>query len=231
LVGRDWTWQTVSSSAQGQQIQVWDPSATAQSQPPPVYSLSLLGQHQQENAVTALATIAQLKFMGQDVPDSALSAGLRNTQWPGRLEVLDRSPWVILDGAHNGHSMHRLRVALEELFPHRNAILILGVSADKDLNGILNAILPVARHVLLTQSHHPRAATAESLAEWITARVNQDNKHPTDLQQIVPIDQALDAAQALAGKDDLICITGSLFVVAELRAAWLKRTGKPVPSD
>lgn len=232
LVGRDWKWETLSSSAQGQQIQVWGPAASSHSQPPPVYNLSLLGRHQQENAVTALATVAQLKSLGRDIPDSALSAGLHNTQWPGRLEVLNRSPWMILDGAHNGHSMRKLRAAINELFPHQNVILILGVSADKDLDGIFDAILPVARHVLLTQAHHPRAATAESLAEYVTDRVNQGNGHSADLmQQIVPIDQALDTAQALADKNDLICITGSLFVVAELRETWLKRTGQPVPSD
>ena len=234
LVGRDWTWQNVSSSAYGQQFEVCElKSGLSNGQRPSTYRLSLLGRHQQENATTALVTVAQLASLGLDIPQDARYAGLANTEWPGRLEVLDRHPWVIVDGAHNGDSMQKLRAAITELFPHKNLILILGASTDKDMDAMFDAILPIAQHILLTQSHHPRAATATSLAERIAARAaakgGQDKE--SAVTHIVPIEQALDAALQLAEKDDLICITGSLFIVADLRAAWLGRAGKHVPSD
>jgi dihydrofolate synthase/folylpolyglutamate synthase len=233
LVGRDWMWQNVSNSAQGQQFEAWQHTAVlSNQQQTSTYKLSLLGQHQQENATTALATIAHLASMGLDIPEHARCAGLANTQWPGRLEVLNQHPWVIVDGAHNGHSMQKLRAAIKELFPHKNVILVLGASADKDIDAMFDVILPIVQHVLLTQSQHPRSATAESLAERLAARANQNDKtQESALVHVVPIDQALDAALRIADKDDLVCISGSLFVVADLRAAWLRHTGKPVPSD
>lgn len=233
LVSRDWKWQNVSSSAQGQQFEVWrHTDAPSNKQQVSTYRLSLLGRHQQENATTALAAITQLEAMGLDIAEHARYVGLENTQWPGRLEVLNQSPWVIVDGAHNGYSMLKLRAAIQELFPHKNTILILGASADKDIDSIFDAILPIAGHVLLTQSTHPRAATAESLLERITARADHsDRGDPIAAIQAVPIDQALDTALRAADKNDLICVTGSLFVVADLRAAWLTQTGKPVASD
>ena len=233
LVGRDWKWQTVGSSAQGQQFEVWQRTASPSGERHrSTYRLSLLGQHQQENATTALAAVAQLKTMGLDISERAQYAGLENTQWPGRLEVLNQHPWVILDGAHNGYSMLKLRTAIQELFPYQNMILILGASADKDIDAMLDAILPITRHILVTQSNHPRAADAESLAEHITARAGHSDKELESVTiHVVPIDQALDTALRIASKDDLVCITGSLFVVADLRAAWLKQTGAPVPLD
>jgi dihydrofolate synthase/folylpolyglutamate synthase len=244
LVGRDWTWENVSSSAEGQQFAVQRSSASPAPSDGAVYRLSLLGRHQQENATTALATVALLQSMGLHIPDRALHAGLQNAQWPGRLEVLHRHPWVIVDGAHNGYSMQKLRAAIDAqsdgaLFPHNQMILILGASADKDIDAMFDAILPACQHVLLTQSQHPRAATAESLAEriaasedWGAAPGDRERTRPTKIPvHVVPIDRALEAALDIAGNDDLICITGSLFVVADLRAAWFERTGQPVPSD
>jgi dihydrofolate synthase / folylpolyglutamate synthase len=234
LVGRDWTWRNVSSSVHGQQFEVCEcKSGLSNGQRPSTYCLSLLGRHQQENATTALAAVARLTSMGLDIPPDARYAGLEKTEWPGRLEILHQHPWVIVDGAHNGDSMQKLRAAIAELFPHKNLILILGASMDKDMDAMFDTILPAARHILLTQSHHPRAALAASLAERIAARAasrdNQDKEGT--VTHIVSIEQALDAALQLAEQDDLICITGSLFVVADLRAAWLGRAGKPVPSD
>jgi dihydrofolate synthase/folylpolyglutamate synthase len=239
LVGRDWTWENVSSSAEGQRFSVKRSSASPAPSDGAVYRLSLLGRHQQENATTALATVALLQSMGLDIPDRALHAGLQNARWPGRLEVLHQRPWVILDGAHNGYSMQKLRAAIDELFPHDQLILILGASADKDIDAMFDAILPACQHVLLTQSQHPRAATAQSLAEriaapgdWGAAPEDRERTAQTEaLVHVVPIDRALETALRIADKDDLICITGSLFVVADLRAAWFERTGQPVASD
>jgi dihydrofolate synthase/folylpolyglutamate synthase len=243
LVGRDWHWRNIHSTLEGQQFEAWPDANHTQvgTRSLPVratYHLPLLGRHQQVNATTALATIAQLceaapkaddpaaSKTDLDIPNAAIYAGLESTQWPGRLEVLGRHPWVIVDGAHNANSMQKLRTFIDEMFPHRQVILIFGASADKDIDGMLDTILPVTQHVLVTQADHPRAATPESLAERIahrhgSARGVQVHAPRADLRSS---DQVLDEALRLAGQDDLVCVTGSLFVVAALRAAWFERT-------
>lgn len=221
VVGRDWQWKGIRAGTSGQQFAAWPASDSARA---PVYSLPLLGQHQQVNAATALATVARLCDAGIDIPDTAVRAGLESVRWPGRLEVLGRRPWVIADGAHNGDSMQKLCVAIRELFPHRKMILVFGSSADKDIDGMLDAILPIVDHVLVTQADHPRAAAPRLLAERIAARGKR--------AETVAVDQVLDRALRMAGEGDLICATGSLFLVANLRAAWFEHEHlTPPPSD
>jgi dihydrofolate synthase/folylpolyglutamate synthase len=128
--------------------------------------------------------------------------------WPGRLQVLNRRPLLVVDGAHNGESAAKLRQSLREYFTFNRAILIIGVSADKDLPGMAAELGPVFDEVIATHSIHPRAMAppvlvAELQRYGINARAAQD------------VPAALVLAQNIAGPGDLICVTGSLFVVAE----------------
>lgn len=218
LVGRDWQWESAHVSTQGQRF--WA-CPTADRSARTLYSLPLLGRHQQVNATVALAAVDQLRVAGVDIPVQATLDGLESVRWPGRLEILGRHPWVIVDGAHNGDSMLKLRATIDELFAYKELILIFGIFADKDVSSMLDAILPAAARVLVTQSHHPRAAQADSIVEQIAARGGQ--------ARAVSLDQALDEALSVAGNDDLICATGSLNLVAELRAAWFRHIGQPLP--
>jgi len=113
VVGQDWQWQNLHASNQGQEFTVWQTGDKRKA----MYTLPLLGRHQQVNATTALAAVAQLRKHGVDVPEAAAREGLASVQWPGRLEVLGQDPWVIVDGAHNGDSMQKLCTTLKELFP------------------------------------------------------------------------------------------------------------------
>lgn len=208
LVGRDWLWESLHTSVEGQRFSAWpaaDPSARR------VYEIPLLGRHQQINATVALATVHLLRAMGVHISAAAISDGLRTVRWPARIEVVARRPWVIVDGAHNGDSMQKLRATIEELFPYNKMVLIFGASADKDLDRMLDAILPIADHILLSRAHHPRAADPESLLAHVEARGRK--------ARIVPVERALEEARALAGPDDLICATGSLFLAADVRAS------------
>jgi dihydrofolate synthase/folylpolyglutamate synthase len=217
-VDEEWSSRSLSVSPAGQRFMAWpkaQPARQAQ------YSLPLLGRHQQINATTALAVVDQLRRMGVQIADQDISTGLATVQWPGRLEVLGRHPWTIVDGAHNGDSMQKLSAAIAELFPHERMILILGTSADKDINAMLDAILPLADRVWVTQAHHPRAAAPEALLEHIANHGRQ--------AQVVPIDRALETALGQAGADDLILATGSLFIVADIRMQWYKRQNQPCP--
>ena len=218
LVDQEWQWQSLDVSVQAppewQQFAAW--SSTVPS-PRSVYTLPLLGQHQVVNAVTALATIGLLP----DVPPQAMHAGLRSVHWPGRLQVLGRRPWVIVDGAHNGDSMRKLCATITELFPYRELILVFGVSAGHDPDPMLDALLPYADQVLVTQARHPRAEQPQALSERFAARGKQ--------AKAIPIDRALGEALQLAGEEDLICTTGSLFLVADFSRAWFKHRLEPMP--
>jgi dihydrofolate synthase/folylpolyglutamate synthase len=217
IVGRDWQWESLDASNERQSFTVWP---TQEPDSRTSYAIPLLGQHQQENATTALAVVSQLCAQGVELSDQNIQHGLAAVHWPGRCEVLGRRPWVIVDGAHNGDSMAKLRAALRA-FPHDRTILIWGVSADKDLDGMLDAILPAADDVLVTQAHHPRAADPQSLAD----RVRQHGREA----HVAPIDTVLEQALSMAGERDLICGAGSLFVVADLRTAWFRYNHQPLP--
>jgi dihydrofolate synthase/folylpolyglutamate synthase len=218
LVGRDWVLESIRTSSEGQAFAAYPAGGE---RPGPVYELALLGQHQQVNAVTALATIDQLRRAGAHIPGEAVRLGLRSAQWPGRLEVLGRHPWVIVDGAHNVDSMQKLHSAITELFSFDRLILIFGAYVDKDIEGMLDVILPDTEQVFVTQARQPRRADPETLVEAIRSRGRD--------AQVVPAAQVLDEALAAATEDDLICATGSLSVVAELRATWFRHSGQPLP--
>lgn len=169
---------------------------------------SLLGAFQMENAATVVAGIEVLRDQGVPVSREALKEGIANLRWPGRLQVLGQEPLLVLDGAHNGASAHRLREALESDFPHQRTFFVLGTSADKDVDAIAQALAPVADFVIATRSPHPRSAAPELICDAFQAR-----SVPTSLT--ADLETALEAAAALAGPKDLICVTGSLFLVGE----------------
>jgi len=218
LVGRDWSWRPLEAKTDGQTFSAW-PSAHPDKAER--YSIPLIGAHQLVNATTALATVDVLRRQGLSVPEHAVQAGLETVRWPGRAEVLGQEPWVIVDGAHNADSMQKLCETVQSLFSYRDMILIYGASADKDIGGMLDAILPLARHVLVAESGHPRAAPTDKLMSDIESR----GVHA----EPVSIQDAIARALARATRQDLVCVTGSLYLVAAFRLEWLKHVGAPLP--
>jgi len=172
--------------------------------------LPLLGAHQLENAATALAAIDALRSGGIDVSEESMEEGLSRLSWPGRLEVLRDKPLMVVDGAHNGDSSRRLRQALRDHFSFGRAVLVMGVSGDKKVAAMAEELAPVTDLLIATRSQHPRAAEPEAVAAAFAARGVASETCPT-------VAAALDRARALAGPDDLVCVVGSLFVVAEAR--------------
>ncbi|HEX9015567.1 MAG TPA: folylpolyglutamate synthase/dihydrofolate synthase family protein [Chloroflexota bacterium] len=172
--------------------------------------LPLLGAHQVANAATAIAVIEQLEGMGVVAGREAIEAGLASVKWPGRLEVVSEAPLVVVDGAHNGDSARKLAAALTEEFLYRRLILVLGTSTDKDVEGIIAALGPIADIAIATRSRHPRAADPERLAAEL-------RRHSHDVRLAPDVPKALSLATGLADSADLICATGSLFTVADAR--------------
>lgn len=209
--GQDWTWwgdHAAFTVAATTRSDLWPhPWCHADLRIP------LLGAHQLENAATAIAA-AEVLLAGAATP-GAIARGVAATRWPARLEVFrvgPAGPVVVVDGAHNGDSAEKLAVALQEHFRFARLWLVLGVGADKDLPAIIAPLATLTHGAWATASCHARSRPATEVAEALRlAGVSADAVNDTAA--------ALRLARAACGPDDLICVTGSLFIAAEAREA------------
>ncbi|MCA9407575.1 MAG: bifunctional folylpolyglutamate synthase/dihydrofolate synthase, partial [Candidatus Omnitrophica bacterium] len=119
--------------------------------------LVLLGEHQVYNAAVAIKIIKALKVLGWTVSDQAIFNGLKKVVWPGRFEIIQKKPYVILDGAHTQHSMKVLMETIKEFFPTQKITVVLGFSNDKDYLGMCKELKGLIGQVILTKADHPRA--------------------------------------------------------------------------
>ena len=172
--------------------------------------LPLLGRHQLANAALAVGLVESLRFSGVIISPAGIKKGLENVRWPGRLEVINRSPLLVLDGAQNGSSALALKRAIRRHFVYQRLILVLGISQDKDIKGIGRALKQIADVVILTRADNPRAAVPEKIKEQIAW-----GDKPLILTNCVS--EAVQEAGKIARRRDLILVTGSLFVVGEAR--------------
>ena len=209
--GSDVTWQRKAFSLEGQAFQVNGLTGEYE------LNLPLLGEHQLENAATAVAAAEVLVERGAKVSPKNIADGLAQVHWPGRLQILRREPWVIVDGAHNADSVRRLVKALRQYFDFERAILIFGASSDKNIAGMVAELASFPDTVIVTQSRHPRAIAPDKLvsefAKWEIIPEVAEN-----------VASAVELALAQAKPTDLICATGSLFIVAEVMEYMLKRS-------
>ena len=211
-VGREWHYHVRQADQHGLRIDVHGPDVDFMD-----LTIALSGLHQAANATVAVGLIESMRRRGLDISEEALRRGLANTYWPGRLELLSQHPHLLTDSAHTRQSAERLAAALE-FYPHKRLILLFGASSDKDIDGMLHILGNRAAEIVVTCSTHPRAADPEAMAKL--ARDIVPSK-PVSITR--DIDQALDYTLSLAGDDDLILVTGSIFVVAGVREAWLAR--------
>jgi len=207
-----------SRTLDGQRV-VWSRGAQTDT-----LDLRLLGKHQIANATTVLATVAALRAQGIAISDAAVRAGLANVEWRGRFEILARAPYLIVDGAHNADSAYQLVTTLRDYFPRARLHFIFGSSNDKDIGGMLAHLMPHAASFTITRSHSTRAADPD----WIARLSASFGVTPTIASDPA---SALAHAHALAQADEVVCATGSLFIVAEVRAAWFAARAMPVAND
>lgn len=171
--------------------------------------LPLLGEYQLQNAALAVATAKVLVEKGAEISKGSIVAGLEGVKLPGRLQVLRRQPWLVVDEAHNAHSMQQLGVALREFFKYDRLTLILGCGSDKEVDGIVAEAVRITDDVILVASRHPKAVRPDVLKEKFAG-------HGITAQAAGSVAAGVKTALAGAGKNDLICATGSVFVIAEV---------------
>ena len=174
-------------------------------------ALGLRGPFQGRNAALALAAIERLVIKGMRVPAQSMREGLKSTVWPGRMHVLRENPTILLDGAHNPKAARTLAKGLRKGFRYKRLIVVLGVMKDKDIGGLVRAIVPVADYVVYSRPLYARAANPEIL--MAKARLLG-----TPGEKIPRLTRALDRARELARPEDMILVTGSLFTVGEAMA-------------
>ena len=201
-VARDYPLQHIASSLRGQRLLMRTPAGRNLK-----INLSLLGQHQAENAATAVAAVEALPLR---ISDEAITRGLGSVRWPGRFEVVRTKPVVVLDGAHNRDSARRLRETIAELLPGQKVIFIVATSADKDVKGIATELLMLKPGIIVTESSHQRAMPSQQLAG-----VFERFGHAPQVANSIP--QALESALAASKEKTVICLVGSFFAVAEGR--------------
>lgn len=178
--------------------------------------LNLYGPHQIINATTALGTMEVLEDLGFTVSTKAMIEGLRDVNWPGRLEILSSSPRVIADGAHNPAGAQVLRESLEKEFRYRRLILLIGIMKDKDFETMLHTLAPMADHLILSRPNTLRAASPSSLKKSL-------GRNGKRVEVIEDLGEAIGRGISMAEKEDLVCITGSLYTVGEAKAYFLSK--------
>ncbi len=158
--------------------------------------LSLLGPHQKENAAVSIGIVECLRDLGFEISTEAVRRGLKNVFWPGRFEIIQRGSLIVLDGAHNIASAKVLAATVKEVFEGKKIVMVLGVSEDKDKESLCAEFRKITQDIIFTKANHPRAG---------------------HLEGAVDVGQALNFARARSDPDDIIVVTGSVFVVAEAR--------------
>ena len=176
--------------------------------------LALPGNHQFRNAGLALAACDLISRKQHCIDEKHVKDGLLNVKWPGRLEIVSKSPQLILDGAHNLMAVHRLADYLRENTDKDELTLIIGILSDKPYGDILKTLLPLARSVILTCPKIDRGLNADELKTFAKNFIS-------DIKVINDVGDAVRYALEKSDKKETICVAGSLYVVGEAKAELL----------
>jgi len=171
----------------------------------------LMGEHQALNCGLALALLDQLKVQGLEINDEAAIEGLSRVKLPGRMELLHENPRILADGAHNAASVEALLRGVGQYLPYDSMVMIFGCGADKDIDGMLEQIMRGADKVIFTKASNPRAARPEDLAELYEERSGKTAQVAQNLAE------ALRIANNAVSRGDIVCLTGSFYLVGEAK--------------
>ena len=171
--------------------------------------MNLIGCHQVENASISVGMLKLMVPGKFDIRENDIRKGLIKATWPGRLQVIQKNPYIILDGAQNSASATALIDSIKKLFNYKKLICVFGISSDKDIKGVSSILDAVSDIIILTKAkNNPRAE------DIVRLKQNFQSSRP-GLEESNDIEEAMQKALKLADKDDLILVTGSLFVVGD----------------
>jgi dihydrofolate synthase/folylpolyglutamate synthase len=204
VLGRDFSFVKTSAGLSGEGFDYRDGKGYS-------VKIPLLGDHQIENASCAITAIEALGRKGFRITKSAVEGGLSKVCISGRFEIAGKSPYLVLDGAHNPAGMRSARKALEELFPGKKTVLVVSVCSDKDIPGMVREIAPAADKVIVTRhSLEKRAADPEVIA-------GEARKYCKSVEVEKDVRKALERARASVTKDGVILVCGSLYLVGDVK--------------
>lgn len=200
--GKDVGWRKIGGDLVRQSLVIEGRIDSYQVEPP------LLGDYQLENAAVAVAALEVLASSGFAISAATMAEGLYRVRWPGRFHVVRQDPTVLVDGAHNVASIRRLVSNIREYFGGKRITLVFGTSTDKNIPGIVDELVSLLPQVIVVQARHSRAAPHAVLAA-------EFSKRGIEVEICQNTSDGLSLALSRANREDLICVTGSLFVVAE----------------
>ena len=173
--------------------------------------IKLIGDHQINNSIVALNVIKYLRDnKNVEVSNESIEKGLLNTKWPGRIEKIKENPMFIIDGAHNEDGAKSLDKALEKNFPNKKLTMLIGMLADKDIDSVLEILMPRFNKVITTTPANDRAISCEELK-------NKISKYVEDVTAVENIEEAVKYTLDNANEDDIIISAGSLYMIGTVR--------------
>ncbi len=200
VVEADYPYERISFDASGQRLWIGDSSRE--------FEIPLLGSYQLQNVATAYAVLDLLRKAEHDVPAEAIRRGFAGAKWPARLEVVRKNPTVIIDSSHNPDGMRNLKDALLETTKNDHITFVVGVMSDKDASPMLEAIAPVAGRIICTKPDYWRAMDPEDIGR-------EARRYVDDVEVVPSVPEAIERAVALSDDDDVVCITGSIFMAGD----------------
>ncbi|MBU1061765.1 MAG: bifunctional folylpolyglutamate synthase/dihydrofolate synthase [Candidatus Omnitrophica bacterium] len=199
-IGKDITYSIIDSDDQGQTFNLDGPGYSYKD-----LQINLIGRHQLENASLAIAMVKSMDNRGK-IAEEVIRSGLKNIFWPGRLQVIQKQPYVVLDGAQNPDSIRKVIFSIEKIFNYNRLISVFGISRDKDIEGVSKELDRSSDAVILTKSSNERAKEPAFLKRHFSDK---------NLRLSNSIEEALNLGLEIASEKDLVLVTGSLYVVGE----------------
>lgn len=208
VLGRDFYLMSVEQAVGGQVLSVSGIAGEYRS-----LTLPLFGEHQADNAAVAIAAVESFLGNGETpLGSEVVEDGILLSSSPGRLQVIDHQPTVIIDAAHNPHGAEALCRALMGSFAFPRLVCVVGILQEKDVIGIIEALDPVVDHFVVTQSQSDRAISVSDLADAVSAIAGPDR-----VDSRANVESALERAKEISGVDGGVVITGSITLIGEVR--------------
>ncbi len=170
------------------------------------YNTKLLGTYQIDNATEAIYVARKLRQKGFDISEDAISRGIANTEWFGRFTIIREDPYIIIDGGHNRQGAAVLRKSLEEYFPGKKITFLLGILADKEVDIILDELMPIAGKCYITAVSNSRTMAPDTLAGMVKSR---------GVEAIV-LDKDFSLEDLCKDETEVLCIAGSLYLIKDI---------------